>query len=357
MCGILLVFKRRKEFKEPNTILVIQLWGVGETILTLPAIKALKNKFGKAKITVLTTKGVKDVFYNNKDVEHVEVLGLTPFSILKFINKNCKKYDLVVDFEEYLNTSSIISFFTGKYSVGFGHKVRSGLYSKKIAYNDRQHAVATFGDLAGLVGAGFHAKELVKLNYSKDDKKFVDNLFKQHGITKKDFVVGIGAGTAESAKSRAWPKERFAELGDKLAEKYNAKIIFVGNKNEVKLINKIKDLMKNKAVNFAGETSLRQLVCLIERCNLFVSNDAGPMHIAAAQRVKTIGLFGPNLPERFGPYGSGNIGIYRGAECSPCVNVHKGQIPECKWKGEDYQKCMKQISAGDVLKEVEKIIK
>jgi len=96
------------------------------------------------------------------------------------------------------------------------------------------------------------------------------------------------------------------------------------------------------------------------KCKLFVGNDSGPMHVAAAQGIKTLGLFGPNLPVRFGPYGKGNIGLYKGYNCefSPCINVHKGQVPDCLYtrNSNDYQKCMKNISVDDVLKEVEKLV-
>jgi heptosyltransferase-2 len=84
------------------------------------------------------------------------------------------------------------------------------------------------------------------------------------------------------------------------------------------------------------------------------------MHIAAAQRVKTIGLFGPNLPDRFGPFGKRNIPVYKGKICkhSPCINVHKGQIPDCLYSkmSQDYQKCMKAIQVSDVLRAVSKLL-
>jgi heptosyltransferase-2 len=75
------------------------------------------------------------------------------------------------------------------------------------------------------------------------------------------------------------------------------------------------------------------------------------MHIAAAQGTKTLGLFGPNIPLRFGPFGKDNIGLYKGSNCefSPCINVHKGQVPDCIYSknSSNYQKCMKNISVGD----------
>ena len=140
------------------------------------------------------------------------------------------------------------------------------------------------------------------------------------------------------------------------------KIIFVGALNEFDLIQSLQGKMENKekSINSAGKITLNQLFYLISKSKLFIGNDAGPMHIAAAQGIKTLGLFGPNLPLRFGPYGKGNIGLYKGNICefSPCINVHKGQVPDCLYPRDsnDYQKCMKNISVDDVLKEVEKLV-
>ena len=104
--------------------------------------------------------------------------------------------------------------------------------------------------------------------------------------------------------------------------------------------------------NFAGKFTLRQTFYLISKCNVFIGNDSGPMHIAAAQGVKTIGLFGPNLPLRFAPLNKKSISLYKKMPCSPCINVHKGQVPECIYSkdSKDFQKCMKAIKAEDVLK-------
>ena len=172
----------------------------------------------------------------------------------------------------------------------------------------------------------------------------------------------VAPGAAESAKSRMWPFERYAELCDELIEKYNAKVIFTGTPDESNLIKLIQDKIEKKESTFnaAGEINLNQLFCLIEKCKLFIGNDSGPMHVAAAQGVKTLGLFGPNLPARFGPYGKNGIGLYKGYNCqfSPCINVHKGQIPDCLYPKDsnDYQKCMKNISVDDAIKEVEKLV-
>src|SRR3989338_1215020 len=114
-------FFPNKKNIEHKKILVIQLWGIGETVLALPAIKALRENNKKSDIDVLVTGRVKEIFYNNKNIDNAMLLKLNPVSILSFILRTYKKYDLVIDMEEYLNVSSIIAFFTGKERIGYGH--------------------------------------------------------------------------------------------------------------------------------------------------------------------------------------------------------------------------------------------
>ncbi|MBW2976418.1 glycosyltransferase family 9 protein [Candidatus Woesearchaeota archaeon] len=349
--------KENKKIKHKK-ILLIQLWGIGETILVLPAIKALKNSYKKSAVDILVTPRNKEIFLNNENISSIKVLKLSPFSIKLFIFKNLRKYDLVMDMEEYLNISSIIAFFAGKERVGYSHGVRSWLYTKRVDYNDQQHTAETFLDLVRALSVKYSLKSLERLNYSKKDKIAVNNFLRSKKITKKDFLVGIAPGAAESAKSRIWPWENYGRLCNNILKDKKTKIMFIGNQEEKKLIEKIHSCVTEKGRTFdtSGMFGLTPLFRLIEKCSLFIGNDAGPMHIAAAQGVKTIGLFGPNLPVRFGPYGKKNIAVYKGHNCqfSPCINVHKGQVPDCLYSknSEDYQKCMKNISVKDVLKHI-----
>ena len=366
MCNFLGLFNKKSQSnmdkKEIKKILVVQLWGIGETILTLPAIEALRKKFPESEINVLATSRNKDVFFDNKSISNIIMINLSPFSAINFVLKNLKKYDLAIDMEEYLNVSAIVSFFVSKQTIGYSHNSRAKLYDIKIKYNDKQHAIQTFLDLVRALDINYETQKLPKLNFSRNNKNAVDKFLKDNKIKNNEFVVCVAPGVAESAKSRMWPYDRYAELCDEVIAKHNAKIVFVGNGNETELIENIQKKMdnKDKAINAAGKITLNQLFYLISKCNLFIGNDAGPMHIAATQGIKTIGLFGPNLPVRFGPYGKGNIGIYKGYNCefSPCINVHKGQVPDCLYPRDsnDYQKCMKNISVDDVLKEVEKMV-
>ncbi|MBS3105527.1 glycosyltransferase family 9 protein [Candidatus Woesearchaeota archaeon] len=364
VCNFLGLFKAKKNGNKLkiDKILVVQLWGIGETVLTLPSIEALRKDFPNAEVNVLATSRNKDVYFSNKNISRIITIKLNPLSILGFVLKNVKKYDLVIDMEEYLNISAIISFFAGRRIIGYSHNSRAKLYDAKIKYNDRQHAAQTFLDLVRSLGIVYNFEKLPRLNFSKSDRNLVDKFLKDNGIKSNDFVACVAPGAAESAKARMWPYDKYAELCDEIIAKHDVKIIFVGALNENEAIDNIQKKMdkKGKTINAAGKVALNQLFYLISKCKLFIGNDSGPMHVAAAQGIKTLGLFGPNLPVRFGPYGKGNIGLYKGYNCefSPCINVHKGQVPDCLYprNSNDYQKCMKNISIDDVLKEVEKLV-
>jgi heptosyltransferase-2 len=325
ICLFLAPFKGSKKIKKPKKILIVRLWAIGESILTLPMIHSLKKKFPNAKIDVLVNNNpYKQVFYKNKDVNRL--VNWSPFALFKYF----KKYDIAIDTEPYLNISAISSFMLAKKSIGFNNRCRSLLYNVKIPYNDKQHVVLTYMDMLKPFNINKKPKKLIKLKYPKKSEKKVKKLLKKNDIKKSDFLVGFSAGSSETAKSRRWSEENFAKVADYLIEGKNAKIVLIGTSSEKSVGNKIYDLTKNKEkiINLTGKTNLHEAIALIEKCNLFIANDSGPMHIAAAQGVKTIGLFGPNLPIRFGPYGPCNKGI-RKETMKPCINVHLGKIPEC----------------------------
>lgn len=363
LCYVLGLLKIPWAFRKPKRILVIQLWGIGETILTLPALEELRRMYPEAKIEALTTERNAGVYRDNPHVDRVHSIQTSMRGIMGFARKNVKAFSLVIDMEEYLNVSALIAYMVGMYRVGFSHGARSMIYHRKVLYNDKQHVVQTFLDLARSLGGAKNHDSLEKLKFSAADRRKVDALLRKNKVGKKDRVIGIAPGTAESAPCRMWPLERVAELADHLIAQREAKVLLIGTKAESGLVNQIIGKMEHKgsAIDLTGKVDLKGLFCLVTRCRLFIGNDSGGMHVAAAQGVPTIGLFGPNLPQRFGPYGKGSVGIYKGEICefSPCINVHLGEVPDCLYPraSKDYQKCMKSISVGEVISEAERMLK
>lgn len=345
---------KKKKITNPKNIAIIKLWALGESILTLPMIKSIKQKFPDSKITIIARNQNASVFENLSFIDNV--ILFEPKNAFKLFNL-LRKFDLSFDCEPYLKLSGLFSWFCAKQRIGFSHTIRSWLYTHIVNFNDQQHEVLTYMDLVKNLGINAVPEKLEKLVYSDDNKHKVDSILENAGISSSDKLIGFCVGVAESARQRTWPAENFAALADKLIENKHAKIIFVGSPNEKEIINEVSSKMKNPSFSVAGKTSINDLFYLAERCDLFISNDTGPMHVSAAQGTKTIGLFGPNLSVRFGPFGKNNIALEKHLPCRPCINVHKGELPKCRQKkrlGEGY--CMKLISVEDVFQTVNKLI-
>ncbi|KKT19017.1 MAG: Glycosyl transferase family 9 [Candidatus Peregrinibacteria bacterium GW2011_GWA2_43_8] len=255
--------------------------------------------------------------------------------------------------EPYLRISGLLTRFLGKAQVGFDHGLRGRLYGEKIAYNDQQHAVLTFCDLLRPLRIDYKPEKLTPLKVTdevlKNCKNKLESLFgcELHEVR----IIGIHAGTAESAKYRAWPKENFAKLIQKLIIRDKTiRVVLTGSKGEHQTNEEIMNMVEDKkhVFNLAGVLSFEEFISLFSYIDRFVSNDTGPMHLAAAQGCKTIGLFGPNLPLRFGPYGQ--TAIYHGDKlpCSPCINIHKGKFVKCKRIKNGCAECMRMIEVEEV---------
>jgi heptosyltransferase II len=338
-------------------ILVVKLWGIGEAVNTLPAVKALREHFPKAHITVLTTRRVFPVYSPLEYIDRVEVVNLNLRELISYLMKNLQAYDISCDFEPFFYISAIITSLVGKISCGYSHSIRSLLYNRRVKYDDCQHVSITIMDVVRLVGAKIKYDALLPLPVSASAAERLDKVLNAKGINPHGAYAGICAGCGESARERMWPAENFAELAEWIFRQHGLRVVLTGSSAEKELNDSILDMIKvrDAAVSVAGEISLTELFELARRSVIFISNDTGPMHIAAAQGTSTIGLFGPNLPVRFGPYGMGNAAIYHGKHCSPCINVHHGKINDCR--EEVPGDCMRAIATDEVKAVFNKLIK
>lgn len=350
ICYISSLFKKNIVFdkKKIKKILLIKFWALGDAVVLLPTIQSIRKNFPKAQIDVLAHKRNKTIFEGQKEIDNIIDFGA--INILKLF----RKYDLCLDFEPALNVSSFIASFTSRFRVGFRHGTRSRIYHETILFDKKQHMVQNYLDFARKIGIKYNTDKLVPLSISNKDKKIIENYLKEQGITKNDFVVGISSGVAESVKYRMWPIEKMAKLADILVKKHNAKIIYIDAKSNKFLIEKIQKLMIENSISAAGLFNVKQSAELTRNCKIFISNDSGFMHIAAAEGVKTIGLFGPNTPNLWAPYGKGNISIAGHKKGCPYMDNTSPELITKKLT-KDQLTVMDAISVEQVLHAVEKL--
>lgn len=338
----------RRLYREPQRIAIVKLWAVGESVLTLPMIAALKKRFPHASLSVFCRARNKQVYVGLPFID--EIIVCEPES-LHAIWSFRSKYDLVIDCEPYLNISALLTSWIGGNRIGFSHGVRSLLYDTKIEYDAGQPVVLTYMDLVEHLSIHSVPTSLVQLSTNKSDVLTV-KLWLKNQLFPRGKIFGICASAAESGISRLWPLQKYAELINAIVETHHASIVLVGTKKDQGTMEQLRFMTKypERVGNAAGATTLGQLFALLKECNVFISNDTGPMHVAAAQGIPTIGLFDPNTPVRFAPFGRKNRFVYKPTQPFPCINVHKGVI-DCK-----HTNHMSKIAVEDVLKEVTKIL-
>ena len=174
-----------------------------------------------------------------------------------------------------------------------------------------------------------------------DEKKWGAELLAMYQVDMERLLIAIHPGSPITLKR--WLPERFAELADWLIARKRAQVLFVGVADELPIITEIQTRMRGESISIAGKTNLTQLASILHAADVFIGNDSGPMHLAAAVGTRTLGLYGPGDPTRFGPAGEKCQTIRRKADC-PCSGV------TCQF-GE--AGCMSKIQVTDVIQSLE----
>jgi ADP-heptose:LPS heptosyltransferase len=205
------------------------------------------------------------------------------------------------------------------------------------AYDKDKHALERYLDVARYLGAR-EVSSACTLPIGRE-RSVMQQRLSDAGLKRKPLIVMNPVARWET---KLWPEQNFALLADRLITDKQATIIFTGSRADHATVSRILNMMKQHGVNWAGETTLKELAALSSLADLFVTTDTGPMHLAAAANAKVLALFGPTAPWRTGPYGPSHIVIRAELECSPCF----------KRKCKDAIRCMGMISVEDVMRKV-----
>lgn len=345
VCIAIGIFVKKKDTGTPERIIIIKLWAMGDSINTLPLIKKIKDKHPEISIDILATNNNVSVYKNQDFIDDAMVLSPS-------ILKNFRKYDLAIDFEPYLNISALLSFFLARRRTGFKGKIRSMLYNSKGQFYKDKHITVSYLSILKTFMEPDKRIRLVNIKYSKDAKKKVSSILEKMKIKKP--IIGFCPSVGTEVKEREW--QGFKELADKsLAHDNKYHIVLIGTRLDKKKYEIIKGNNKN-IHNMAGMFNIEELSYLIEKMDVFVSNDTGPMHLAAAQGTPTIGLFGPNTPKIWSPLGRECISIFHPKEGCPFLNNTSHRLVPFSLT-ESQRTCMDAISVEEVYDAVIKLLK
>ncbi len=295
-----------------KNILIAKPSSLGDIVLALPALRALRMSFPEAKISWLIRPEFAQLIENHPHLDEIitfdrKLLARAWFhpsafgALMSLIRKlRRSKFDIIFDFQGLFRTASLawLSGCKTRFGKATAREFATIFYTHKIIHDiENIHVVDYYMKIIQDAGASDFGVEFVfPQNPGAEDS--VGKLLVSQGI-QDNYAVLISGSVHQD---KCWPPERFAQLADMISSQYGLSIVATGSASEAKIVEKVKNNANVPIVSLAGQTSLSQLVALLKRAKLVVSNDTGPGHIAAALGVPLVMMFGRANPIMLEPY-------------------------------------------------------
>ncbi|TSA30661.1 MAG: lipopolysaccharide heptosyltransferase family protein [Ignavibacteriales bacterium] len=349
-------------------ILIIALSGIGDALMFTPSLVKLSEEIPNAEIDVLVMyQGVKDIYEKLPQISKVRYFDFLNSSKLKslfYVLKLRNKYDATINIypsnrREYNLISRIIGAekrlaikYLRKDFLNFGF-----LNNIRLLENDNLHNVEeNFFLCEKLIGKKLDSIPALKLNLRNDDVAFANNFFKDKSISNNDIVIGFhpGCSTLKNHEKRRWEASKFAELGKKLIQDYNAKVLLFGGGEEEILKDIIFAKIDSQNVYSVNAHSLSNSAAVMQRCNLFITNDSSLMHIAAALKLNIVVIIGPTNRNYIYPWQTNYKIASLDLDCSPCF--YYSPKPLTCSRSDLKFKCIKDLSVNLVYEKVKEFL-
>ena len=279
-----------------NRILIIRLAPLGETVLTTPVIRALRQHFREAYIAYMVAPTREDLVSSNPHLNEVLTYQASVPKLIYQIAR--RKFQMAVILQPTFRL--VLHTFLARIPFRVGFETNTGgkrLLSVAVPNNTEQHETQRYLDVVRALGVEITDDEPEVFVDSKG-KAWIDNFLKIKKLDDGKPVIGLNPGAA--TVYRRWDAANFAVLGDLLYEAYRAHIVITTGPREGELADQVAQQMSHSPV-IVDQATPMQLAALLQRCNLYISNDTGPMHLSTAVKTPTIALFGASNLTQWAP--------------------------------------------------------
>lgn len=347
-------------------ILILKFWGMGSILLASPAIGELKKKYPSAEITLFTLSEnaqICEVLPSIDKSIYLTIGNLPKFALDLFciiLSIRRENYDVVIDLEFVTSFSAfatlvITLFARRRASIGFNSPLpwRNNAYTITVSFDHSRHICKIFAKVFAVLN---EQEKDFEISFEREKASLLEsaetgflNEFLNPGNPRGRLVcVNINSGALSLL--RRWPREHFAVLARELIEKSDGNIALIGGKNDINYVDEFVRMLpvSPQVMNFCGKLSIKQLIGLLSKSDLLVTNDSGPLHIACVVGTPTVSFFGPETPYLYGPVGDNHHVFYEDLYCSPCLNIYNSKITYC-----NDNVCLKKVSPETVLKLIE----
>ena len=325
---------------------------IGDVVMISPAMRAIRAHFREARIAILAKSWVLetlsgDPFYDelieyDDGGRHQGVMGRMRLAAVL----RRRRFDLAILFQKAFDAAALACLAGARRRIGYATDRRSWLLTHALALPPpgTHHAEAFLG-IARALGCPITDPHPV-FHLREQDRGQAEAILNRAGLLGHAPLVAVHAGA--SKEPRAWHPERFGLLGRRLVERHAARVILLGSQFERGLLDRIAAAIPRRGV-FLPEPSLsiKTTGAVLERCHLFVGNDSGPMHVAAALGVPTVAIFGPGSPGKTAPVAARApvVAISKDYPCSPC---RQDFFRECSPSPAGRPFCLEEISVEEV---------
>lgn len=344
-----------------KNILIINLGGIGDVLLSTPSLKAIRNLYPHAEISMMAIPAVcgmiKELPYlnnvydfamgNERDVSVFRELN----NLKTLLDLRMRHFDLAINMRTLVSEKSarkmkfLLNVIKPKMKVGRDTEGRGYFFDIKIPEPDTGKKFEMEYDIATVKALGGDVQDKhIHFAVSNRSTEKINHISRSKGIDEKDVLICVHPG---GKPSHRWPVENFSKVMSEISGKISCKFLITGDKDETALSEKIMNDNNHNVIDLAGKLNINELGALMERCSLFICNDTGPMHIAAILKTPVVAIFGPGYFERYNPNSISDkaISLYKRVHCAPCNKV------TC-----DSLECLREISPAEVTEAALKLI-
>jgi heptosyltransferase-2 len=318
-----------KKDKDIKNILIRSTNWVGDAIMTTPAIQAIRQNFPNAKISILAKPWVKDVFAANPCIDHIIFYdSMHRHKGLRGQVRMAKELaeqglDLAILLQNAFEAAWLAYLARIPRRAGYNTDARSLLLTHSVPLKKETKKIhQVYYYLRMLEGLGLETEGEPKLFLSPppDAATWAQKALFEAGVREGDDLIGINPGAAYGPAKR-WLPERFVELAGMLTRQADAKVVVFGTNADRKVGEGALATAPERVINMAGKTTLGQAMALMARCRVFITNDSGLMHVAAALHVPLVAIFGSTNPVTTGPFSDRVVIVRKDIDCSPCLKA------------------------------------
>lgn len=309
-------------------ILVRSANWIGDAVMSLPALEALRRRSPGAEIIVVSKPWVSELYWHHPAVNRVLVYDPDgqhrgPRGFWRFVQTlRDKEVDSAVLFPNSFHSALMVWCARVPVRTGYARGGRGPFLTEPVeapppaVYSHQTNYYLQLLFRAGWTDRPGPVRE-IRLTLHGTENTWAERQLSRLGLAGQRFLVGLNPGAAFGPAKR-WPLERYAQLADRLIGGLDADVLIFGSRAERPQAEEIARAMSHTPTVLAGDTSLRQLMALLARCRLIVTNDSGPMHVAAALGLPVVAIFGSTDERATGPVGSLVRVVKHPVECSPC---------------------------------------